>query len=254
MTVVPTQRILLIFAHPDDETFSTGGLSRRYADAGAEIALVTATRGDAGSTGDPPICDRDELPARREAELREAADILGIGSVQLLGYRDKHLVEAPPDEIREALVGFVRAHRPQVVITFDPNGANAHSDHIAIARFVMDAVPAAADSRWYPERGGAHQVERLLWTSPILPWNAPKTDDLDREPGIDFVLDVSAYAQVKAQALRAHRTQQVSINRCFFSHPKVDRILSIETFRQGWGPPLRSVPAHDIFDGLNCRT
>ena len=66
-----------------------------YADQGAEIALVTATRGDAGRAGEPAICSREELPARREAELREAAAILGIGHVTLLDYLDKHLAEAP---------------------------------------------------------------------------------------------------------------------------------------------------------------
>ena len=71
-------RILLIFAHPDDESFATGGLARRYVDRGAAIALVTATRGDAGRVGDPPLCSREELPTRREAELRRAASILGI--------------------------------------------------------------------------------------------------------------------------------------------------------------------------------
>src|SRR5580765_7561909 len=78
-------RILLVFAHPDDESFVAAGLSRRYADAGAEIALVTATRGEAGSRGDPPLCTVEELPAVRESELRAAAAILGIADVQMLG-------------------------------------------------------------------------------------------------------------------------------------------------------------------------
>lgn len=75
------RRILLIFAHPDDESLGAAGLARRYADAGAEIALVTATRGQEGKTGEPPICTREELPACREAELRKAAAILGIAYV-----------------------------------------------------------------------------------------------------------------------------------------------------------------------------
>ncbi|PYR27617.1 MAG: hypothetical protein DMF92_15990 [Acidobacteria bacterium] len=109
-----TPRLLLIFAHPDDESFVAAGLSRRYADAGAQIALVTATRGEAGSRGDPPLCTEEELPAWRESELREAAAILGIGNVYLLGYRDKHLTDAPPPIIREQLVEVVRRHRPHV--------------------------------------------------------------------------------------------------------------------------------------------
>jgi N-acetylglucosamine malate deacetylase 2 len=245
-----SRRILLMFAHPDDESFGAAGLSRRYADAGAEIALLTATRGDAGKVGDPPLCSREELPACREAELRKAAAILGIGHVHVLDYHDKHLAEAPPDKVRTELVGFIRFHRPQIVITFDPNGANAHVDHIAIARFAMDAVAAAADARWHKAQGPAHHVQRVLWTSPMLPWDAARSPDLTQEPGIDFLLDVSVHRKAKAAALRAHRTQHASIDRHFFNRPDVDRMLSIETFRQAWGPQLRNVPEEDIFAGV----
>ena len=119
---MPAPRILLIFAHPDDESFIAGGLVRRHADRGAETALVTATRGDAGRVGEPPLCRREELPAVREAELRRAAGILGIADVHLLDYRDKHLAEAPAAGMREALVRRIREHRPHVVISFDPPG------------------------------------------------------------------------------------------------------------------------------------
>ena len=111
--------ILLILAHPDDESFFAAGLARRHVERGAKVALVTATRGDAGQVGDPPLCDRDALPALREAELREAADILGISEVHLLDYQDTRLAEAPIDQIRCELVALIRRHRPHVVITFD---------------------------------------------------------------------------------------------------------------------------------------
>src|SRR5579862_7529604 len=123
-------RLLLIFAHPDDESFVAAGLSRGCADAGVHIALVTATRGEAGSRGDPPLCTQEELPARRESELREAAAILGIADIHLLGYNDKHLTDAPPGTIREQLVEIVRRHRPHVIVTYDPNGGHGHADHV----------------------------------------------------------------------------------------------------------------------------
>ena len=123
-------RLLLIFAHPDDESFVAAGLARRYADAGAHIALVTATRGEAGSRGDPPLCAPDELPALREAELREASSLLGIGDVYVLEYRDQHLADAPTHQLRERLVGIIRRHRPHVVVTYDPYGGHGHADHI----------------------------------------------------------------------------------------------------------------------------
>jgi LmbE family N-acetylglucosaminyl deacetylase len=242
--------ILLIFAHPDDESFAAAGLSRRYADEGAEIALVTATRGEAGKRGDPPVCTAEELPARREAELRQAAAILGVRHVQILDYHDQHLAEAPPDKIREELVAALRSHRPHVVLTFDPNGVNGHVDHIAIGRFATDAIAAAADGRWYPSRGEAHCVRRVLWTPPILPWDVPEAGDLSRVPGVDFVLDISRYCRAKAAALKAHRTQHLSIDRSFFNRPNVDQILGLELFRQASARRPEKIPADDIFDGL----
>ena len=244
------RRLAFIYAHPDDESFGVAGLARHYADLGADISLITATRGDAGRAGEPPICTREELPVVREAELREAAKILGIAHVRVLDYRDKHLAEAPPGEIRHELVAFIRRHRPQVVVTFDPNGVNQHPDHVAIARFAIDAIVAARDSRWHPRDGSAHEVRRLLWTSPVLPWDVPKSPDIAREPGIDFLLDIRPQRDAKVAALRAHRTQNVPVDRHFFSQPNVDEILSIETFRQAWGPPLASIPSVDIFEGI----
>jgi LmbE family N-acetylglucosaminyl deacetylase len=244
-------RLLFIYAHPDDETFGAAGLARMHADRGADIALITATRGDAGRAGEPEICTREELPARREAELREAARILGISHVTVLNYLDKHLAEAPSDAIRRELVRAIREHRPHVVVTFDPDGVNQHPDHVAISRFATDAITAAADSRWYPDAGEAYAVPRLLWTTPVLPWDAPKSPDLAKEPGVDFVIDISKYRDTKAAALRAHRTQNVSIDRHFFSLPDVDRILSVETFRQAFGPPLSKRPTDDIFESIS---
>ena len=243
--------ILLIFSHPDDESFVAAGLARRYVECGAQIVLVTATRGDAGRVGDPPLCDRKALPELREAELRQAAGLLGISQVYLLDYQDKHLADAPIDRIREELVALIRYHRPHVVITPDPNGMNGHADHIAISRFTMDAVAAAADPRWVTESTTPHRVQRLLWTAPILPWEGTHSADLGLAPGVDFTIDIAPYRDVKAEALRAHRTQHVPVNRCFLSKPDVDQILSIEIFRQVWGPPLQRIPADDVLAGID---
>jgi LmbE family N-acetylglucosaminyl deacetylase len=243
-------RLLCVFAHPDDESFAVAGIAKLYTERGVEIALVTATRGDAGRAGEPPLCSRDELPARREAELVEAAQILGIGHVTVLDYRDRHLAEAPPAKIRRELVAAVRRHRPHVVVTFDPDGVNQHPDHVAISRFASDAVAAAGDARWYPDAGHAHLAQRLIWTSPVLPWDVTKSPNLAGEPGVDFLIDTARYRQIKAAALRAHRTQHVSIDRHFFHLPDVDQILSVETFRQGYGPPLARRPSGDVFEGI----
>src|SRR5512133_1638373 len=111
--------LLFVFAHPDDETFLAAGIACLYRERGVRLALATATLGEAGKCGDPPVCRPDELPAVRERELRAAADLLGLGAPALLGYRDRELANAPPMEMREKLVTVIRRHRPQVVVTFD---------------------------------------------------------------------------------------------------------------------------------------
>jgi len=243
--------LLFSFAHPDDETFLVAGIACLYREQGVRLALVTATLGELGRCGDPPVCSREELPAVRARELHAAAHLLGLGVPTLLGYRDQELSNAPPMEIRQKLVGVIREHRPQVVVTFDPNGSNAHPDHIAISRFTSDAVAAAGDRRWFPEAGAAHQVRRLVWTPPSRPWLFARSGNLVAQPGVDFAFDISPWSARKAEALRLHRTQHLNTARVFFSQPDVDRLLGLETFRQAFGPPLRERPSHDLFEGID---
>ena len=242
--------LLFVFAHPDDESFSGAGTAMKYAAAGERIALVTATRGERGKTGDPPLCAPTELPAWRERELREAARIIGFDELHLLDYKDRELPDAQPDEIRRTLVSVIRRLKPSVVLTFDPNGFNVHPDHVAVSRFTSDALAAAADPRWHPAAGQPHVVPRLLWTPLYPPWEVVTFDDLLHRPSVDFVIDVSAWRDRRAAALRAHRTQHLSIDRCFFNRPDVDRELAVEVWRQAWGPSLGKRPARDILDGL----
>jgi N-acetylglucosamine malate deacetylase 2 len=240
--------LLFCFAHPDDESFACAGTMMKYLELGARVVLVTATLGERGKMGEPAICSVEELPACRERELREAVGIIGVSDLQLLGYRDRELAEAPPDAVRRALVTVIRRERPAVVFTFDPNGYNVHPDHIAISRFTSDAIAAAADPRWMPEAGDAYAVPRLLWTPVAAPWEPGAFDAVT--PGNDFVIDISAWRERKVAALRAHRSQHLSIDRCFFDQPELDRILSSEAWRQAWGPALPSRPATDILAGL----
>jgi LmbE family N-acetylglucosaminyl deacetylase len=243
--------ILFCFAHPDDESFAGAGTAMKYAAAGVRSALVTATRGERGKTGDPPVCTQDELGAWREQELRAAAKIIGFDEVHILDYRDRDLADAPPDTIRRSLVALIRRLRPVIVASFDPNGFNVHPDHVAISRFTSDAIAAAADPRWEPDTGDPHNVQRLIWTPPIAAWEAGRLDSLDGRPGIDFVIDVSPWLERRVAALRAHRSQHLSIDRLFFNQPNVERALAIEAWRQAWGPPTGSRPGRDLLAGLS---
>jgi LmbE family N-acetylglucosaminyl deacetylase len=243
--------LLFIFAHPDDESFGAAGTACRYADEGARLTLVTATRGDKGKCGDPPVCAQDELPRVREAELREAARLMGVADVRVLDYRDRELAAAPPPKLRAQLVGVIREVRPQVVLTFDPHGVNLHPDHIAISRFASDAVAAAADPRWHVEAGAAHEVARLLWTPPRPFYELARLEDPSGEPGIDFLLDVSPWWRRKAAALRAHRSQHIEIERLFFDVPDSERVLGLEAFRDARRKGEARAPLDDIFAGLD---
>ena len=245
-----TRTILFSFAHPDDESFSGVGTAMKYAAGGTRSVLATATLGERGKIGNPPVCAPEDIAAVREQELRDAVRIAGIDELHLLGYRDQELATAAPDEMRRTLVALIRRVRPDVVVTFDPNGFNAHTDHVAISRFTMEAIAAAADARWHHEVGDAHAVGRVLWTPPIPPWDAARHPRLADHPGADFVIDVAAWRDRKAAALRAHRSQHLSIDRYFFSQPDWERMLDIETWRHAYGPPLAQRPSDDIFDGM----
>jgi len=240
--------LLFCFAHPDDESFSGAGTAMRYAAAGARTVLVTATLGQRGKLGDPPVCAPAEIEATRERELREAAGIIGFDGLHLLGYRDRELAEAPPEEVRRALVAIIRLEQPDVVFTFDPNGFNVHPDHIAISRFTTDAVAVAADARWYHGEGQPYAVPRVLWTPPVAPWEAPGIARLEAEPGADILIDVSPWRERRIAALRAHRSQHISIDRCFFNQPDLNRILDTEVWRLGFGAPLPERPVRDLFE------
>jgi LmbE family N-acetylglucosaminyl deacetylase len=233
--------LLFLFAHPDDETFIAGGTIAKYAAAGMEIGIVCATRGQRGKTGD--VCSREDLAAVREAELRDAVRILGVRHLEILAYEDQALASAPPDEIRRAMVAAIRRQRPQIAVTFDPNGMNLHPDHIAISRFAADAVAAAADSRWYPEAGEPHAVERMLWCGPGKVFDLGGTENAGDRAGIDFLIDTSPYSDKKHAALRAHRTQYPGLKKLFSDETTTSR----EAFRVAWGVRPCTVPAADLF-------
>jgi LmbE family N-acetylglucosaminyl deacetylase len=112
-----------VFAHPDDETFATGGTLAKYADEGARISLYCATDGDAGRTSGIPVASREELGRIRRAELLDACARLGIRSVDHGGHADGALNSADPDVVLGQIVAFLRRERPQVVLTFGPEGA-----------------------------------------------------------------------------------------------------------------------------------
>jgi LmbE family N-acetylglucosaminyl deacetylase len=139
-------KLLAIFPHPDDETLGLGSTLARYSAEGVETYLVCATRGERGwfeSEGPDP--GLKGVARIREAELRCAAEHLGIHEVSFLDYIDGDVDQADPEEIIGKLVSRIRRIKPQVVVTFGPDGAYGHPDHIALSQFTNGALVCAAD-------------------------------------------------------------------------------------------------------------
>ena len=172
----PRLRLMAVLAHPDDESLGFGGVLARYADEGLETSLVTATRGQSGRyrghTREMPEHPGEEaLASIREAELHAAAHELGISDVTILDYRDQFLDQAYAREAVRQIARHIRRLRPHVVVTFGPDGAYGHPDHIAISQFATSAVLAAADSGFDAGRGEPHTMSKVYYLAwPASTW------------------------------------------------------------------------------------
>ncbi|HUF27648.1 MAG TPA: PIG-L family deacetylase [Gemmatimonadaceae bacterium] len=208
----PSRRILCaIFAHPDDETFVVGGLVARLATDGGRAHLYCATDGDAGRASGVPVSSRQELAALRRAELRSAARILGFDDVRAPGHTDGALGDVDPDVLTGEIVQFLRQHRPQVVVTFGPEGGrNAHRDHRAISRAATAAYYLAGVRTAFPEQLAdgltPHTPSRLFYSA----WPTPGPGDELRHESlpVNARVDVRAWNDRKRAAFLLHATQR----------------------------------------------
>src|SRR4029450_5015627 len=158
------RRLMCVLAHPDDESLGTGGTLARYADEGVATYLVTATRGERGRFGDSKESPGPEIVGRaREAELLAAAKELGLREVRFLDYPDGALDKVDTAEAIEKIVTHLRRVKPHVVITFGPEGAYGHPDHIAISQLTTAATVCAADPLFGSQQaiGEPHRVSKL---------------------------------------------------------------------------------------------
>lgn len=162
-TFIP-ERALAVYAHPDDPEVSCGGTLARWAASGAEVHLVIANRGDKGSAD--PSTDPNELSERRAQEVARAADVLGVASVEHLGYPDGEIDNTA--ELRERLVEIIRRRRPDALVAPDPTAVFFgdsyvnHRDHRELGWAVLDALVPAASPLYVPHAGDAHQVGLVL--------------------------------------------------------------------------------------------
>ncbi len=282
--------MLVSYAHPDDETFGLGGTIARYVDAGVEVHLICATNGDEG-TVDPDFLEGyDSIGAMRLAELRCAAEKLGIKQVYTFGYRDSGMMGSPnnhhPDALWQAdqdvLVGrvveVVRRVRPQVVITFDPYGGYGHPDHIAMHRATLRAFHEAGNAESYPEQIAnglqPHRPQKLYY--PIFPrtsirmgvWLARLRGQDPRRMGknqdMDFLavlestlptharLDLRAYYDAWQDAAGCHASQMGP--RQMFPLPRtIERLVfGWQSFYRAWPEAQNGSPVErDLFAGID---
>jgi LmbE family N-acetylglucosaminyl deacetylase len=219
-------RLMCVLAHPDDESLGTGGTLAQAAADGVATYLVTATRGERGRFGDATTSPGPDIvgPAR-EAELLAAGRELGLREVRILGYPDGGLHLVDHGEAVAAIAGHLRRVRPHVVITFGPEGAYGHTDHIAICQFTTAAVVCAADASFVAgdTQQAPHRVSKLYYIAWRQErWNAYQTalkklvfkvDGQERQAtawpewAITTVIDTRRVWETAWRAVLCHQTQ-----------------------------------------------
>lgn len=242
------RNLLAVLAHPDDESFAIGGTLARYAAAGVHVGLVTATRGEASGRGSDPVV----MGAARERELRHAARTLRVRTVRILGYQDGHLALTDRPMLVSRLVAILREVRPQVVITFGPDGISGHPDHVAIGEATTEAFSLAGQAVYSsgPTSGELkpHHPLRLFHIVP-----SPATRECCREGSGAFTasgltsVDIATFREAKVRAMQCHASQ----DQPFPGDPGAEagRLHEREYFRLVW-PTMAVPPATDLFEEL----
>ncbi|WP_027417195.1 PIG-L deacetylase family protein [Aneurinibacillus terranovensis] len=209
-------KIAGVFAHPDDETFVGASIFYEAAVRGKEVVLFVATRGEAGKSGRLGAMTREQLAERRKLELRAALDIIKINTFHQLTYPDGKLSQVDREQLIQDVATFINEQHAQVIVTFPEDGISGHPDHTAIHHAVREAVV----SEKCPE------VQKLYYAAsrPLL--------HAGHSPSIVF--DSNVHREIKVQALLAHESQILSIERVFgdLHHPQTK--IRPESFVLAW--------------------
>jgi len=247
--VSASKRLLLVHAHPDDETINNGVTMAKYAKDGAQVTLVTCTRGEEGEVLVAELSDLasdkdDKLGQHREIELKDAMAHLGITDFRFLGapnkkWRDSGMMGTPQNDRKDVfwqsdleeaaneLVKIILEIKPQVLITYDEFGGYGHPDHIKAHRVAMRAAEIAEINGW--------KIEKIYWNT--MPrsviqmgiekmkeigsdfFGAESVDDLPfAKPDelVTAVVHASEFVPQKLAAMKAHATQ-IAVDGPFFA-------------------------------------
>lgn len=191
--------LLAVFAHPDDETFRPGGALALLARSGVQVHVLTATRGQAGSCGVPPLCRPDELPVVREYELRCACKMLGLCEPRLLDFHDGKLAEENPETITNHVLSLIGEVKPQVMLSFGPDGLSGHPDHI---------TAGTCARRAYDKAGSVAALYNLAVPVSLAEKLEMRQVNATPDEEIALKVDVSSVWEIKQAAMACHATQR----------------------------------------------
>ena len=232
--------LVTFHAHPDDEAIACGGTMAMAAEAGHRVVLVTATAGECGEVADGLLEPGESLGERRRKELAEAAAILGVARVEILGYRDSGMIgtpenedphcfwQTPVDEAASQLARILAEERPDAFTVYDDHGNYGHPDHIQVHRVGVRAAEMAAVGRVYEATMNRDHLRRLMSRAAELGFgdgaDLPDMDDIGDQMGlpeelITTVVDVSGHLEVKRRAMAAHASQ-IAEHSFFLSMPE----------------------------------
>ena len=260
-----------ILAHPDDETFGTGGTLIKYANEGVTIHSLCLTQGEKGWAGGDgsPIVPREYVGTARALELEEAGRRMGVASVTCFKYPDGDLASVKEEYVVRDIVRWLRKARPDVVITWGPDGGYGHPDHIAAGERAMRAIELAGIARHEPELGDHVHVKRCYRfvaqaefddrLTELMPEFAEYMKTLAVKPQrwtrdrLGAVIDVRGLIDRKWDAMQAHRTQSPDLRMWERVRGADDTMLTEEAFIRAFpepgGPPLEA----DLFGVLKAR-
>lgn len=256
------KKLLLVFAHPDDESFAVAGTVAKYHKAGWEVSLVCATAGQKGEVGPYGSRSAEELGAIRKRELEEAAAILGISEVTVLDYRDGALARLEAGELEDKIHKKITEFIPDAVITFDTTGVSNHPDHIKISyatTFAFQKYAAWVEGQLRVRTDITADILPKLYYAcmpqsvaaflkknkniPSQSFGRPWQGVPDKQ--VTTVIDIRQITAVKRRALLAHRSQQGDVARflSFAANPLAKREYFI----------LRMHGMTEVFMGKNDR-
>ncbi len=272
-----TLTLMAVHAHPDDEASSTGGVLAKYADEGVRTVVVTCTNGEFGDSpgGVKPGQDGHDEQAVAEirlAELRESCKHLAVTDLELLGYHDSGMPDweyknrpdafcnVPESEVAGRIGALIGHYRPQVVISYDPNGAYQHPDHVHAARCAEAAVAATGIPAKFYQTAMRRSDWRELWEAlreqgvevpDVSRFDADTLRQMDEaEARITTNVDIRPVLERKRAALLAHASQ---IRDSWFSKIPPDlgeRVFGRESFVRASDTTGAPVPEGDLFAGL----